>query len=352
MLPALVVRQPLAAPVRDVERRIGEDEVRPQVGVAVVVEAVAVGDLALDAADGEVHLGEPPSGVVRLLAVDGDVAARLAAVPVAGGVRADELHRLHEHPRRAAAGVVDPSPPRFQHLDQELDDASRGVELAALLALGARELRKEVFVDAAEHVLGAGVRVAHPDIADHVDDLAEPLLVERRAGVVLGQHVLEHGVVALDRGHCIVHEPADDGLLGLGLEMAPARLRRHPEDVLGPVLVGVLRIGTLMLLVLEPGVHLLEGVGDVLEEDEPEDDVLVLGRVHRAAQGVGHAPQLGLVACRGALIPSLWGRGLRRQTGHRRRRLTTASLQLGGWPDEARDEIRLLPSAGQLVRES
>ena len=189
--PALVVRQPLAAPVRDVERRIGEDEVRSQVGVAVVVEGVAVCDLALDAADGEVHPGEPPRGVVRLLAVDGDVAPRPAAVPVAGGVRADELHRLHEHPRRAAAGVVDPPPPGLQHLDQELDDAARGVELAALLALGARELREEVLVDAAEHVLGAGVRVAHPDVADHVDELAEPLLVERRAGVVLGQHVLE-----------------------------------------------------------------------------------------------------------------------------------------------------------------
>ena len=73
--------QPLAAPVGDVERRIGEDEVGLEVGVAVVVEAVAVGDLAFDAADGEVHLGEPPGGVVRLLAVDRDVAAPLGALP-------------------------------------------------------------------------------------------------------------------------------------------------------------------------------------------------------------------------------------------------------------------------------
>ena len=128
------------------------------------------------------------------------------------------------------------------------------------------------------------------------------------------------------------------------LEMTPTRLRRHPEDVLGPVFVGVLRVGSLVLLGLEPGVHLLECVGDVLEEDEPENDVLVLGRIHRAAQSVGHAPQLGLVARRGALIPSLGGRGLRRQTGHRWRCLTTTSLQHRGWPDEARDEIRLLPA--------
>jgi len=43
-------------------------------------------------------------------------------------------------------------------------------------------------------------------------------------------------------------------------------------------------------------VQLLEGVGDVLEEDQVEDDVLVLGGVHAAAQGVGHLPELGFVA--------------------------------------------------------
>jgi hypothetical protein len=52
--------------------------------------------------------------------------------------------------------------------------------------------------------------------------------------------------------------------------MRPARLGRHPEDVLGwgP------RDGALRLLGLELRVLLLEGVGDVLEEDEGEDDVL------------------------------------------------------------------------------
>ena len=38
-----------------------------------------------------------------------------------------------------------------------------------------------------------------------------------------------------------------------------------------------------------------------LEENQAEDDVLVLGRIHRAPQGVGHAPQLGLVPRRSGL---------------------------------------------------
>ena len=50
-----------------------------------------------------------------------------------------------------------------------------------------------------------------------------------------------------------------------------------------------------MALGLELGVLLLEGVRDVLEEDQAEDDVLVLGRVHVAAQRVGHLPEAGFV---------------------------------------------------------
>ena len=262
VLPALVVGEPLAAPVGDVEGRIGQDEVGLEVGMAVVVEAVAVGDLALDAPDGQVHLGESPGGVVGFLAVDGDVGPGLSAVAVAAGVSPDEFHRLHEHAGGTAAGVVDPAPIGLQHLDQQLDHAARGVELAALLALGAGELGQEVFVDTAQHVLGAGFLVTHLDVADEVDELAQPLLVEGGAGVVLGQHVLERGVVALDAGHGAVHELADGGLARLGLQMSPAGLRRHPEDVLGDVLVAVLgSFGS--PFGQNRRMALLEGIGDV-----------------------------------------------------------------------------------------
>ncbi len=43
---------------------------------------------------------------------------------------------------------------------------------------------------------------------------------------------------------------------------------------------------------------LLEGVRDVLQEDQAEDGVLVLGGVHRTPQGVGRCSQLGLVGPR------------------------------------------------------
>ena len=101
-------------------------------------------------------------------------------------MRVNELNRLDEHAGRTAAGIVDPAPVGFEHLDQQRDDAARGVELTAFLAFGACELRQEILIHATEHVLGSCVLVAHPDVADEVDQSAEPLLVKCRAGVLFG----------------------------------------------------------------------------------------------------------------------------------------------------------------------
>ena len=48
---------------------------------------------------------------------------------------------------------------------------------------------------------------------------------------------------------------------------------------------------------------LLKRIRDVLEEDEPKDDMLVLGRVHVVAKFVGCQPKLGLEAeVRGGVV--------------------------------------------------
>ena len=254
--PSLVLGQPLRTPVAHVEGRVGEDEVGLEVGVLVVVEGVAVGDLARYPANREVHPGQPPGRVVRFLAVDRDAGCGAGRRPrplrLAGRRRGpmspNELDRLHEHARRAAAGVVDPSLERLDHLDEQLDDTARSVELAAPLPLGVGEHRQEVLVDATEHVLGPGRLVAHADVAHEVDDLSQAHLVERLAGVVLRQHVPERRVVPLDGRHRVVHQPTDPRLLGLTPEVAPAGRWRNPEDVLGSVLVGIVGVGTVVAL--------------------------------------------------------------------------------------------------------
>jgi hypothetical protein len=60
-----------------------------------------------------------------------------------------------------------------------------------------------------------------------------------------------------------------------------------------PVFVRVLRVGALVALGVECGVLLLEGIGDVLEKDKPEHDMLLLGGIHRTAQRFGHLSEPG-----------------------------------------------------------
>ncbi|GAB1411297.1 hypothetical protein MASR1M97_00330 [Candidatus Desulfobacillus denitrificans] len=93
---------------------------------------------------------------------------------------------------------------------------------------------------------------------------------------------------------------ADGRLRRHRLQVLPARLGRHPEDAGGAVFVRVFRVGALHFLRFEFGVLGLEGVGDVFEENEAEDDVLVLRRIHVVAQRVGGGPELGFEAEVGA----------------------------------------------------
>jgi len=92
---------------------------------------------------------------------------------------------LDEHAAGPAAGVKDAAFVRFYHFDEELDDGLRSVKLAALFSLGGCELAEEVFVDAAENVLGAAFPIAETNRADEVDEFAESVLVERFSRVVL-----------------------------------------------------------------------------------------------------------------------------------------------------------------------
>ena len=154
--------------------------------MTVVVEAVAVGNLAVDATDRKVHLRQLPGGVVGLLAVDGYVGFRPAAVAVPRRMGADELYGLDEHARRAATGVVDAAVVRLQHLHQQAHDGARGVELAALLALGAGELGEEVLIDSSQDVPGAGFLIPYIYVADEVHQLAQARLVESGTCVVFG----------------------------------------------------------------------------------------------------------------------------------------------------------------------
>src|SRR5207253_2077838 len=100
--PSNVALELIAAPVAVVEGRVREDVIGFQIFVQIPVKRVSVTrtEVAIDAADGEVHFGKSPRRGIRLLSVDRDIADFSA-------MRLDEFLALHEHAAGTAAGIVD-----------------------------------------------------------------------------------------------------------------------------------------------------------------------------------------------------------------------------------------------------
>ena len=120
----------------------------PTAVLQVLVVAVGEADVAGQAVQREVHLGERDGALLLLHAVDGQLAGGGLVVPI------DELGALDEHAARSARGVVDPAVERFDDLDDQPDDRVRREELAAEAALARGEVGEEVLVDQPERVAG------------------------------------------------------------------------------------------------------------------------------------------------------------------------------------------------------
>lgn len=284
-VPASVVPEFVgAAPVLQVEGGISHDVVGLEVGVLILEEGIG-GDfpeVGGEPAHREVHLGQLVGGGGELLPVDGDV---LGVAVVAF----DEFERLHEHAAGATAGVVDLALVGLDHFGDEIDDALWGVELAPELALGGGEFAEEVFIDPADGVLllvADGV-----DVVDGIDEGGELAAIQPEAGeVVVRQGALERGIALLHGGEGGVDLDGDVALLGMLLDVGPARGLRQVEDILHGVELDHVDVGFLTLgNQLCPA--LLELVGDELEEDQREDDVLVFRGLDGAAQLGGGFPQ-------------------------------------------------------------
>ena len=142
--PAHILAQPVAAPIVVVEGRIRQNVVGLQILEGVVLERALFvpRDMRFDAANGHVHHGQPPCGVIGFLPINGNVAD-------ASAVGFHEFFALHEHPARPAARIKHAAFVGRENFNQQPDDMARGVKLAALLALGAGELAQKVFIHAA-----------------------------------------------------------------------------------------------------------------------------------------------------------------------------------------------------------
>src|SRR4051812_19511400 len=103
------------------------------------MKRVAVGDLRVDPADGQVHLGQSPRSVIGLLTVNRYV-SNFATMCL------DEVLAAHEHSPRPAAWVVHTSFERGEHLDEYTHHWRRGIKLSPAFAFSASEAGQEVLI--------------------------------------------------------------------------------------------------------------------------------------------------------------------------------------------------------------
>ena len=107
------------------------------------------------------------------------------------------------------------------------------------------------------------------------------------------------GIVSFHGKDCIVDEFGDVRPRCLVLQIGPTRLRWHPEDVLGDVLVAVFQQAIKLIstnpfrlqLASEFVTSRLERIGNILQKEEAKDHVFVFCCVDLSAQFVGGLPK-------------------------------------------------------------
>jgi hypothetical protein len=133
----------------DVEGRIGHHEVAlANQGMLVLVVGDGLGNLSLQAVDGEVHLCDADGVAVLLLTVEDDLLRCVAALVL------NEVAGLNEHASRTGCRIEDNAVVGFDDVDDCLHERGRREKLAVVVRLLDGEFGEKVLVDATEDIAG------------------------------------------------------------------------------------------------------------------------------------------------------------------------------------------------------
>ena len=130
----------------------------------------------------------------------------------------------------------------------------------------------------------------HADVGKEVNHIAKPPLVQFRAGKILRQNVLQPLVFLFNGTHGVINRCADFLRMCFVFNVIPPRALWYEEDTLRGVLVDILLEAVALcdqLLML-----LLETIGNVFEENQPQYHVFVFGCIHITAQHTRCIPNL------------------------------------------------------------
>jgi hypothetical protein len=222
----------------------------------------------------------------------------------------EEKARLDEQASRAAGRIVDGGEGSgIDQLGNQLSHLFGGVKLACRLALPLSELSQKILVGPAQDIR-LGVLQAQPVAAQDLNQRSQPVVVQRALAalpliVVLDvQHALqiriEPGDLPQGLGQKFAH-PAVGPVIPDRLPVVfPWNVKANDRSAAGLQSVGQISLddapGQLFLPVLRDvsGKLVVKDIGEPLEEDEGQDEVLELGGIRRPPNGAGRIPQPGL----------------------------------------------------------
>ena len=187
---------------------------------------------------------------------------------------------------------------------EQLADGVRGIVFAAFFAGPGREALGEVHVGVADDVFAAvapylltEVEAGLVKVGDKVLEQAVALFGRTKAGFVVEvdapEHPFELGAVSVfNAGQDAVDEVAEVMVGAVGDDVVEGGAFGHHEPLAAELaleqrfVVSVLGAELLTLVIPD--------VGEVLEEEEHKDVILVLGAVDGATEGVAGAPEGGV----------------------------------------------------------
>ena len=285
------------------ERGVGDHPVEElQITIADVLgagESVFVEEVGIpDSVQEHVHLGNRPGGAVVLLT------CQLQVFGVASAVR-HMVAGIDQHSPGARAGVVNGH--TFFRVDQthhQLHHRPRGVELAALLARRVGEVADQILVGGPEQVGELEILVAEPKPRKVVDQVTpfpvrNPGIADPPVEVDVLEHPLQGDVALLQGGQGFV-QSVTHLMVEIIAQILPSGPGRNKEGVCVEVgIVGPLLRFRLTLTLVEPAfdnstAFQLEHVASPFQEQDPEDVLLELRRIHLPPKNVGGSKKMAL----------------------------------------------------------
>ncbi|OQB02246.1 MAG: hypothetical protein BWY25_00675 [Chloroflexi bacterium ADurb.Bin222] len=266
--------------VEAAQRAVAGDEGR-------AVHRIAQGDLGLHVVDKGVHARHGKGGWVDFLPVE----VQRFVAGVAAVLLAEAQISLDEQAAGATGRIVDVIAGRgVNQMGHQHRHLARGIELARTLPLALGELAQEVLVCPPKNIR-LHILQAEAVLRKALDERAQTVIVEDAlAGggfieVFQVNHAAQFGVLARHGAHGAGQILAQVGHLAGDFRPAGffGEIKAHQGVVL---LYEPSLVAQLLQLVLE---HIRQ----TLEEDERQDVILELGRIHRAADDTGGFPEPG-----------------------------------------------------------